>query len=97
MKCLIGTVLWAVFLIAGPAQAQQQSCAKRAAILNYLAVNHKEVPVAMGITANGGVLEVITSKDGSWTILVTMPNGLTCGVASGKSWETLAPPEGDLL
>ncbi len=29
----------------------------------------------MGLTANGGLLEVVASKDGSWTIIVTMPNG----------------------
>ena len=39
----------------------------------------------------GAVLEVFASKKGSWTFLITMPNGLTCVVASGQSWETLAP------
>lgn len=97
MKALLGAVLWAAFLIAGPVQAQQQSCANRADFLKHLSTNFKEAPVAMGLTANGGVLEVIASKDGSWTIIVTMPNGPTCGVASGQSWETFAPPEGDLL
>ena len=44
----------------------------------------------MGLTANGGLLEVVASKDGSWTIIVTTPNGMSCGVASGMSWENTA-------
>ena len=74
-----------------PVQAQQQSpCANRADFLNHLSANYKEAPVAMGLTANGGLLEVIASQNGSWTIIVTTPNGLSCGVASGKSWESTA-------
>ncbi len=74
-----------------PVQAQQQQpCANRAEFLNHLSTNYKEAPVAMGLTANGGLLEVVASKDGSWTIIVTMPNGLSCGVASGMSWESTA-------
>lgn len=74
-----------------PVQAQQQPpCANRADFLKHLSTNFKEAPVAMGLTANGGLLEVVASKDGSWTIIVTMPSGLSCGVASGMSWESTA-------
>ena len=80
-------VLWSV-----PAQAQQQTppCADRADFLNQLSANYREAPVAMGLTANGGLLEVVAAKNGSWTIIVTMPNGMSCGVASGMSWESTA-------
>ena len=79
-------------LLSVPVQAQQQQrpCAKRADCLNHRSDNYKEAPVAMGLTANGGLLEVVASEDGSWTIIVTMPNGMSCGVASGMSWETTA-------
>ena len=81
------TALW-----SAPVQAQQQQppCANRSEFLNHLSTNFKEAPVAMGLTANGGLLEVVASKDGSWTIIVTMPNGMSCGVASGMSWENTA-------
>ena len=82
----ITTVLWSM-----PVQAQQQPpCANRSDFLNHLSANYKEAPVAMGLTANGGLLEVVASKDGSWTIIVTTPNGMSCGVASGMSWESTA-------
>ena len=43
----------------------------------------------MGLAANGSVLEVLASKDGTWTILITSPNGTSCVVAVGDSWEAL--------
>lgn len=46
----------------------------------------------MGLASNGSVLEILTSRSGeSWSILVTMPNGMTCLIASGENWEKVAP------
>ena len=82
--------LTGLLLTSFPAQAQQQQqgppCAARSVFLNHLFVNYKEVPVAMGLTANGGLLEVVASESGSWTIIVTQAGGSTCGVASGRAW-----------
>ncbi len=45
----------------------------------------------MGLGANNSVIEVFASDEsGSWTITVTTPNGVTCLVASGQAYETLA-------
>ena len=39
----------------------------------------------------GAVMEVFASDDtGTWTITVTLPNGLTCLIAAGESFEVLA-------
>jgi len=82
-------LLWG--FIVSPAQAQPRPpCANRADFLKHLSENYQEAPVAMGLTANGGLLEVVASEDGSWTIIVTMPNGMSCGVASGMNWESTA-------
>ena len=43
--------------------------------------------MAFGVTANGGLLEVLTTKDGStWTIILSTPRGLTCLTAAGEGW-----------
>ena len=44
----------------------------------------------MGLTTGGGLLAVVVSRTGSWTIIVTTPNGISCGVASGESWESVS-------
>ncbi len=71
-----------------PAQAQQV-CAERIGILKHLDKNHKEAPQSLGVTASGKVVEVLVSDKGTWTIIVTAPNGVSCLVAAGESWENI--------
>jgi hypothetical protein len=70
----------------GPAGAV---CGERGKFLTHLGKNYRESPTAMGVTASGRVIEVLTSNDGTWTIIMTHPNGLTCMVATGQAWENV--------
>lgn len=69
----------------------QMVCSERDKFLKHLGGDqYKEAPVAMGLASNGSVLEVLASKEGdTWTIILTMPNGTSCVVASGEAWEDL--------
>ena len=83
-----------------PAQnAVPAACTDRNQAMSHLSVKYSEAPVAMGLANNGGVVEVLASKAGkSWSIVITMPNGMTCLVASGEHWEKLKPrAEGPIL
>ncbi len=75
----------------GSAEKQADSnCGQRATELDYLSAKYSEKPIAMGIAANGGLIEVLTSTEGTtFTIIVTMPEGETCMVAAGEGWEDL--------
>lgn len=67
------------------------TCTDRTQAISHLAGRYAETPVAMGLAANGSVLEVLASQSGeSWSILVTMPNGQTCLIASGENWEKVS-------
>ncbi len=77
-------------LPTGPASAEQV-CGERTKLMTSLGEKYAETPVAMGLTSAGAVIEVLTSPSGSWTFLVTYPNGKTCIVASGQYWEPLKP------
>lgn len=85
------TALATGLLFSAVAQAQQAPagtvCGERSKFLAHLDKNHKEAPTAMGVTASGRVLEVLTSSDGTWTIIMTHPNGMTCMVTAGQAWE----------
>ncbi len=85
--------LAAGLLFSAFAQAQQvQSgsiCGERSKFLTHLGKNHQEAPTAMGVTSSGRMLEVLTSTNGTWTILVTHPNGTTCIVTAGQAWENV--------
>ncbi len=71
------------------AAAAPRMCGDRDQILAQLEHMHDEKPKALGLSADGGVVEVLVSPEGGWTILVTYPNRPTCVVAVGQAWEAL--------
>ena len=81
-------------LAAAAAQAQQgQACGQRDRVIERLAEGYGESRPAGGLGATNSVVEVFASTEtGTWTITVTMPNGLTCLVASGQAYESLSEP-----
>ena len=75
-----------------PASAQQSVCGKRGDVLKQLSVRYSEAPSAMGLSSTGSMLEVLTSPAGnSWTIITTLPNGMSCFVVAGENWESMKP------
>ena len=50
---------------------------------------------ALGIAGQKNLVELFVSKSGSWTMLMTTPEGMTCIMATGQSWEDL-PAEQEL-
>ncbi len=78
-------------LAAQQVQAQNRNCAPRADVIERLAGTYGETRKGIGIARQGAVMEVFASDEtGSWTITVTLPDGMTCLVASGQSFEALA-------
>ena len=58
-------------------------------VLTTLAGEHAEVPVAVGLSDDGKIVEIAASSDGSWTVIVTDPNKVSCIVASGDAWQEM--------
>ncbi len=83
-------------LLALPAFADETAiCADRAVVAQRLAKDFSENPVAMGITSSGNVIEVFSARTGdTWTIVMTLPNGKSCLMATGEGWEQVAPKAG---
>ena len=49
--------------------------------------------MAIGLTDRGGMIEFFQSNDSkTWTIITTMPDGISCQIADGRYWEFL--PQG---
>lgn len=76
-----------------------RNCAPRPMVLERLAEGYGETRRSIGLGANNAIVEVFASSEtGTWSITVTLPTGVTCLVASGESFETLAetlPAQGD--
>lgn len=78
-------------LAAQQVQAQTPNCAPRPDVLQRLAETYGETRRGIGMARQGTVMEVFASDDtGTWTITVTLPNGLTCLMGAGEAYETLA-------
>ena len=84
MKAETAVLTTALFVgMASSALAQGQTCGAR----------DGESRQSIGMAPEGRVVEVFASlESGTWTITVTMPNGMTCLVASGQSYENLDEP-----
>ena len=72
----------------GQTQAQAR-CGDRQNFVRTLERKYSEKPVSIGLTESGGVFELFVSPSGTWTILVTVPGGKSCYLASGEGWENL--------
>jgi hypothetical protein len=98
MNTMNAKMLFALSLgIAGMAWAAQQAvaqtrnCAVREVIVSRLADRYGESRQGIGLGQDNSVIEVFASAEtGTWTILVTLPSGVACLVASGEAWERLA-------
>lgn len=80
--------LWSVPALAlSPGSAGlDQPCADRARLVGALASQHAEKQTALGLDHEGRVVEIFTSPYGTWSILVTSPDGTSCLVSAGESW-----------
>lgn len=69
----------------------QVACAPRDEVVNALKGRpHVEEKQWFGISRQQTLYELWLRKDGSWSILQTMPDGNSCMVAAGEQW---AQPE----
>jgi len=86
---LAAAALTVSFVTAAEAQRlpnSQQICAPRAQIVEKLKAEFNEEPQAIGVTHSGGLFEILSSESGTWTVLATGPNGVSCLVLSGDGW-----------
>ncbi len=72
------------------AAAEPVACQPHSEALAHFARNYKELPKAAGLTDAGNLIEVLSTSNGStWSIIITTPNGTSCLVAAGESWQEL--------
>ena len=93
MKLTSVLIAAAALLAPSLSQAQGQNCGNRDLVVERLTTKYGESRQSIGMAPKGRVVEVFASQEtGTWTITVTMPNGITCLVASGQSFENLDEP-----
>lgn len=79
--------LTAALLHSEYARAQGMPCAPREQLVQVLTSEHKEQQEGQGLAPNGTIVELFVSPAGSWTILLSRPDGVSCIAAGGTDWE----------
>jgi hypothetical protein len=86
---VLGLALLCGAAATGTAQAAPAVCGDRDQLLKRLEQAHEETPQALGLSGDGGVIEVLVSPEGGWTMLITYPRRPTCVLATGEAWQML--------
>jgi hypothetical protein len=63
-------------------------CGDRANIVADLEQHYSEEPMAVGQVDGNAVVEILVSDSGSWTILATGTDGVSCIVSAGEGFES---------
>ena len=79
-----------------PPPALAAICATRESLVVRLEALFQETLTARGLQSGNALIEVFASKEtGSYTILMTRPDGISCIMSAGSHWMTIKPsPEG---
>ncbi len=87
-RILTTSVLIFGMAAVGPPDAQaQMACGTRDSVVAKLGDKYGEVRRGGGLAGPTAIFEIWASEaTGTWTILKTTPNGLTCIMAVGDGW-----------
>ncbi len=89
IKMTMGLGLMA--LAAQHVSAQPGNCAPRDVVVQKLTQKFSESRRGIGLIRQTAVMEIFASEDsGSWTILITRPDGISCLIAAGQDYQTRA-------
>ena len=63
----------------------------------FLLDQYLETPIAAGVLTTGQgkyIANLFKSERGTWTMVITNPELISCILGYGTSWATAKPPEG---
>lgn len=87
MKYICGLVLC---FIASTAVAQN-ICAPRDDLIKRLWDRWQEAQIIVAMINDGRLLEIFVSEKGSWTAVISDPNGRSCVASAGQEWTITKP------
>ncbi|MEO9614070.1 MAG: hypothetical protein ABJG86_14130 [Nitratireductor sp.] len=76
---------WAQVMPRGP-------CGAREEIVQWLDERHQEYRAGFGLAGDRALFELFTSRDGTWTLILTGTTRRSCLMAAGTSWEMVDRP-----
>ena len=97
MKSLLIPIAASAALMLGSTASAQSllndaTCGDRSDVTKKLERKFGELQRGTGVVSSNQILELWQSNNGTWTILMTRPDGVTCIMAAGDFWRKT--PEG---
>ncbi len=85
---VIGAVLAVTAVVPTMAQDKKVSvCPSRDLATDASGRRAAEEPVFLGLANDGAIVALHAFDDGTWTLLVTLPSGVSCQMAGGDYWK----------
>lgn len=75
----------------GGTTVETPMCGERDAVVAELKQVFQETPMAVGQVDGNAIMEILVSEAGSWTILATGTDGVSCIVSAGEGFEGITP------
>ena len=94
MRWLLAAALCGGLLIGAPVRAEPY-CEGHDRVATLLRENYQELPMGVGLTPGGRLIELFVSERGTFTVFVTAPTGLSCVIAVGTDWQRQAADRSD--
>ena len=106
MKYVIATAIVLMLaigvMVIGPRWANAQTstrnamlpCGDTKELLKVLSEKYGEAPIGIGINTQGEMTTLFVSKSGTYTFVISSPNGQSCVASGGTDWETSAVKPG---
>ena len=89
-KRITFTALMVGSVATGSPASAQNACAPRDQLVTKLEESYGESRMGAGLRGSASVFEIwASSSSGTWTILVTNTEGISCIMASGESWHDM--------
>ena len=89
MKKLFLSSALAMMASASFAQSAPE-CGPTTDVRNFLTSEFGEESVFQGLDKEGNIVEVWTGEE-SWSLLVTLPKGVSCFLTDGEAWQGPKP------
>lgn len=89
-------ILATAALLSLSGQLWAAPCFPREDLIQKLENSYGEERSGSGLQSSSQVLDLWASPEtGTFTIFITMPNGISCIIATGEFWQDWAEPVGD--
>jgi len=88
LYALAGCFAFSASTVASPKPAAAAECGKHEKVIAFLGKKYKEQLQAMGMVSNKGFMQLFVAETGTWTVILTTPQGISCIVAAGDNYET---------